>query len=348
VATSVTGRDYTDAGTGTTGTIPAFDHTADRNGDGYLTDAEYAARRAGFDARFEYESRLFQPGYGQMRFATNPAGAGVADWASDYLKRFLGSQPMADGVFLDNSSGRSPVQNVSVLEPAGDYATQFAALLAKASAALSPKWVLANSAGNYAESDKVFASVAAGMEEFLIRAQSHTFSQFQDVAAAVARRLPTGKYLVLDSLASGGDPTDGRTQLATLAYYYLLADPKQTFLMFYGGNEPSTSWTRHYSKAVEVNVGQPLGTWSVRQTGADPANTRLKYTVVQRQYENGLVLWKGVSNALGVGQGTTADNTATTVQLGGLYRPVRADGTLGAAVSSISMRNGEGAVLIKA
>ena len=38
-------------------------------------------------------------------------------------------------------------------------------------------------------------------------------------------------YVVLDSLPTGGSPTDPRTQLATLAYYYLLADPNRTFLM---------------------------------------------------------------------------------------------------------------------
>ena len=55
---------------------PGVRRSADKNGDGYLTDAEYATRRAGYDARFVYESRLFYPYYGQMRFVTNPSSTG--------------------------------------------------------------------------------------------------------------------------------------------------------------------------------------------------------------------------------------------------------------------------------
>ena len=54
------------------------------------------------------------------------------------------------------------------------------------------------------------------------------------VAARTALRQPA-PYAVLDSLPTGGDPTDPRTELATLAEYYLLADPNNTFLDFFGG-----------------------------------------------------------------------------------------------------------------
>ncbi len=46
--------------------------------------------------------------------------------------------------------------------------------------------------------------------------------------------------------------------------------------------------------------------------------------------------------------GTMADDTATTHQLGGWYRPLRADGTLGPPVNKVTLRNGEGAVLVRA
>ena len=51
-------------------------------------------------------------------------------------------------------------------------------------------------------------------------------------------------FVVLDSHPGGGAPTDARTQLATLAYYYLLADPNTTFLDFFGGFSPGTSWCK--------------------------------------------------------------------------------------------------------
>ena len=41
------------------------------------------------DARFVYESRLFYPYYGQMRFVTNPSAPAVRHWAADYHVRLL-------------------------------------------------------------------------------------------------------------------------------------------------------------------------------------------------------------------------------------------------------------------
>jgi hypothetical protein len=152
---------------------------------------------------------------------------------------------------------------------------------------------------------------------------------------------------VLDSLATGGSPTDPRTQLATLAEYYMMADPKTTFLDFYGGQEPATSWSRHWSNAVTFDVGQPIGGWSLFASGRDPSALSLNYHVYERHYTNALVLYKPLSHTQGVrNDGKLGSNTATVHRLNGTYRPLRADGTLGSPVSSITLRNGEGAILI--
>src|SRR5581483_7538822 len=70
-ARSLLGRDYVGAGGKTEGTVPVFDADADKDGDGYLSDAEYERRAPGKDARFVYETRMPCANYGQMRFATN-------------------------------------------------------------------------------------------------------------------------------------------------------------------------------------------------------------------------------------------------------------------------------------
>ena len=46
--------------------------------------------------------------------------------------------------------------------------------------------------------------------------------------------------------------------------------------------------------------------------------------------------------------GGLAGATATTHALGGNYRLLNADGSLGPIITSITLRNGEGAILIKA
>jgi hypothetical protein len=49
-----------------------------------------------------------------------------------------------------------------------------------------------------------------------------------------------------------------------------------------------------------------------------------------------------------VGEGTLDNATVTAVPLGGSYRQVNSDGSVGPVVTAISLRNGEGVVLIKA
>ncbi|MBA4062701.1 MAG: hypothetical protein C0501_03150 [Isosphaera sp.] len=344
------GRDYVGASGAAAGTIPAFDAAADRDGDGYLNDAEYAGRRAGMDARFVYESRLFYPFYGQMRFVTNPSGTAVRRWAAEYHNRLLDAQPLADGLFLDNAHGRLPFPGVSVLEPTAGYAADSGALVAALSRGIGSRWVLANTAGGGTTTGNAVAAGAGGaFEEFAVRPLQANWAEVGDLANLVAGRLASGtRYLVLDSSPAGGSPTDPRTQVSALAYYYLLADPDRTFLMFFGGSNPSSSWTEHWSPAAAVDVGRPTGAMTVFATGTDPANSALTYRVLAREYGNARVLYKPLSYATGRPEGTTAGNTATTHALGGSYRAVNANGTLGPVVTAVTLRNGEGAVLVRA
>lgn len=343
------GRDYVRANGGSSGIIPAFDYIADKDHDGYLNDTEYASRTAGKDARFVYESRLFYPYYGQMRFVTNPSASAVRKWAAEYHVKLMNANPLADGVFVDNAHGKVPFTGTSVLEPTTTFSADSGAMVAAVNRAIAPRWVASNTAGSTTEGTAIAAGSAAAFEEFLLRPLNSNWSEVGDAANLVALRLNASgsPYVVLDSLPTGGSPTDPRTQLATLAYYYLVADPDRTMLMFFGGFSPSSSWTQHWSQAAAVNVGKPKGTMQTFATGTDPMSPTLAYKVFSRSYDNALVLYKPLSYAQGKGEGTLNDATATTHPLGGNYRRVNADGTLGSAISSISLRNGEGAVLIK-
>jgi hypothetical protein len=347
---TVFGRDYVGANGGVTGVIPAFDYAADANGDGYLNDAEYATRATGSNARFVYESRLFYPFYGQMRFVTNPSDPNVRRWAADYHVRLLSGNPLADGVFVDNATGRVPFPGVSVLESTASFSLDSGSLMAAISRAIQPKWVLANTAGGGADAAPIAAGSAGVIEEFLLRPMQANWSEVGDAVNLINSRLAPGgaPYLVIDTHPAGGSPTDARTQLAALAYYYLVADPERTFLMFFGGANPASTWTQHWSPAAAVDVGAPTGAMRVFATGIDPLSPSLTYRVFARDYANGLVLYKPLSYRAGIGEGTRNNQTATTHQLGGSYRVVNATGTLGPVVTSITLRNGEGAVLIRA
>ena len=97
-----------------------------------------------------------------------------------------------------------------------------------------------------------------------------------------------------------------------------------------------------------MNVGKPTGTMQLFATGTDPFSPSLTYKVFSRTYDNALVLYKPLSYAQGLGEGTLNLQTATTHALGGSYRQVNADGSLGPVITSITLMNGQGAVLVKA
>ncbi len=348
VATTILGDDYTDSNGTSSGVIPAFDWALDTNHTGYLDPAQYAiAAAAGYDARFAYQSRFFS--YGPMRFDTNPGDAAFRAWAANYEVQNLNNNPLAAGLFMDNSTGIAPTAAGGFVEPLNSYASDYGTLLYEIGRAIEPKWILANTSGGGSNANPTVQAVQGYFEEFGIRALAQNYPQFESLAQTVANRAALASpssYAVLDSYPQGGSPTDPRTELATLAYYYLLADPNTTFLDYDGGYNPSGPWSQHWFPAMNADIGQPTGSWSLFASGADPANTSLTYHVYQRSFTNGLVLYKPLSYGNGV-TGTLADATATTQALGGTYYPVQADGTLGAPITSITLRNGEGAILIK-
>jgi hypothetical protein len=329
VVNRILGADYVNAHGSTSGVIPA----------------------AG-TAQFAYQTRLFYASYGQMRFATNPSNPYFRQWAIDYTQRYLASHPFTAGLFVDNSGGNPIVSQNQVAESIASYTADYGSLLNAIGKAIAPNWLMANTSGSGLGSDPVVSGSPAYFEEFALRPLSGSYQQFEDLAALVAHRAALqspAPFAILDALPAGGSPTDARTQIATLAEYYLLADPNRTFLDPFGGYAPATSWGQHFFNAITYDVGQPLGTWSLFASGVDPNDSRFTYRIYERQYSNALVLYKPLSSTSNASAtGSTSNNTATWHQLGGTYRALQADGTLGPPITSITLRNGEGAILIKA
>ncbi len=351
VARTILGRDYVGARGTDSGTIPAFDSTADTDRNGYLSDTEYRNRRAGFDARFEYESRLFYPNYGQMRFMVNPSSAAIKQWNVEYHLKFLQQNPQADGLFIDNSHGKLPFVGTPVLEPVASFTQEFAALIGAITKAVAPKWTVSNTAGSIEEGDPVTRASTAAFEEFALRPNTSSWATVRDIADLLARRLNSDNpspYVILDTYSGNAVAVnDPRSQMASLAYYYLLADPDKTFLMFNGGQEPAAPWQSVFVPAATVDVGRPTGAMTTWMTGLDPESPALTYQVLRREYANAVVLHKPLSYKIATGTGTRSDATATTHDLGGNFRRLNPDGSRGPLIASITLRGGEGAVLMR-
>jgi hypothetical protein len=348
VVNTILGNDYVHANGGTSGVIPVFDYALDTSHVGYLTPAQYViAEKAGDFAQFAYQSRLFYPSYGQMRFATDVSNPQFKQWAVLYSYEYLNDNPLADGLFVDNSISKLSISPGSVRESITNYSVDYGAVLEAIDKKIAPRWILANTAGAGTAAAPLIEDGVSWMEEFGLRPLASNSSQFIDTANLIQSRLALSRtdYAVIDTYPAGGSPTDSRTEIAELAEYYLVAN-SQSFVMFNGGYAPASAWNQHWTNAVNFNVGKPLGTWSIFATGPDPESPALTYTVFERKYQNALVLYKPLSYSSKYGSGTLDDDTATTFKLNGTYRPLNADGTLGAPITKITLLNGEGAILV--
>lgn len=285
--------------------------------------------------------------YGSGRYAVNPTAA-FGQWAADYHRRYLDSNPLASGLFVDNSWG-SPLVGFSqsdIVESLSSFAAGYRSAVQAVNQAIAPRWVIMNTAGGGA--NNLLPASPAYYEEFLLRPLAQNWWDFQDRATWVPdwqSKTSPPPYGVLDCRPDGGSPTDGRTQLAALCYYYLLADPVYNFLDFFGGSNPESAWSEHWCPAVTFNVGSPQGSWILFASGPDPSSSGKTYKVFGRTYTNALVLYKPISADQFGGSGVLSDSSVTTHDLGGTFSPVHADGTLGSSVTSISLRNGEGVIL---
>ncbi|MCL5105173.1 MAG: fibronectin type III domain-containing protein [Armatimonadetes bacterium] len=150
-------------------------------------------------------------------------------------------------------------------------------------------------------------------------------------------------------------PADlGRARIHYLAFHYMGQQP-YIYLGFRGfGYRDVWNWAPNefdWFAACEANVGNAVdGLYKAAKSGSDP--TGQSYTIYTRRYTNALIVcrpkinWNhdnygdntGVAFAL---PSYTTSSGATSNQ----YKPLRVDGTLGSAVTQVTLRQPESAIL---
>ena len=176
---------------------------------------------------------------------------------------------------------------------------------------------------------------------------------------AIIRQTRGGGRRVLGARdTANGTAGSDRGKLFTLGLYYLLHNAG-TYYMYETASGHAlaghvSTWA--YNPAVEFNIGQPtylpagtpdfeskMGTrehWFFA-AGPDPYVPALTYRVLARRFSGALVLVKMLP------LGSVDDSRSTTVHpLGGSYRPLRADGTLGTPITHAAIRNNEALILV--
>jgi hypothetical protein len=146
---------------------------------------------------------------------------------------------------------------------------------------------------------------------------------------------PKGNY------ASSGD----RLQMWELASYYMVVGKSPDGLYFHMvAPNWQTPLTDYWLPALEANIGHPVSARSEKAQGTDP--TGQPYTIYQRDFDRALVL---IRSQRGWGTQNYKDATAVEVSLpsGETWLPLKADGTLGASVTKVKLRNSESLILVK-
>jgi hypothetical protein len=365
----LSGRDYAASGYTQSGTTPAFDYAADLDSDGYLTDAEYATRATGKNARFAYEGRIPSQ-YGVQRMLMRYSQQAPVDWLAAHDAELMTANPTYNGIFMDNSIGVIKISQSYIIEPIASSPTEYGLALnaawkaMPAHATMGQRWIMPNVAGStdQAIADMVvfvpsyfmeFGYRAVGTSGSLGTSWTSFDGMVNQVASwqSVASPEPLGFIdtdVFPDLSANMSNPI---YLMAALCYHYMIKSAG-TYHMYWGGRNPSESWRNKWFLAAQYNVGQPTGALSVMATGTDPDTSvaaNLTYKVYSRQYGNALILLKPLSyTSPNTGAYTPASGTThslTALNAAG-YKPVSADGTLGSTITSITLENGQGAILI--
>lgn len=307
--------------------------------------------RGGHDAAHRVQVKIWD----SMRFAINPGDAGQRAYQTDRLQRVAQNE---DGVFLDEFGGGMN----GVSKPSDEFATPAAymasetELITKVHEAIKPRFLLINIGEYWNAADSALVVAGGGVH---LERTNYPFTdalpgRWTQIDHLLAQNVYT-EFVTLwsytdwltpksfPSFQSGmySSPLE-RGQIMQLASYYMAvpADPSRLSLdqQNMWNVRPDTVWM----PAVEADVGHPREARHSLAAGTDAAGQ--KYRIYARDFDNAYVVIRPKSDWR---PQIYADSTGIVVPLPAPMRPLHRDGTFGAPVSSVTLRNVEAAILFK-
>jgi len=290
------------------------------------------------------------------RWLINPSDPGARAYTIDRYRRLVQG---TDGVFIDEASSGDIIPRVrgSVEFAQGGYEADYTSLLAAVKREIGGKTIMLNTAEYMKDFDRANA-VAAGavhLELFNNPLKTQMLERWRwveellslGVAVDLASPYPASWADQHSSeYPKGNYATSGqRLRMWELASYYMVVGAKPDGLYFHlKAPDWQTPFANYWLPAIEANIGHPVGPRSEKAQGVDP--TGQPYTIYQRDFDRALVL---IRAQRGWDVQNYRDATAVEVALptGESWYPLKADGTLGAAVTSVKLRNSESLILVK-
>jgi hypothetical protein len=290
------------------------------------------------------------------RYLINPADPGARAYTVDRYVRVVQGE---EGVFIDEASSGDIMKRAKLgveLDPT-QYQTAYTSLLAEMKKAFGSKVIMLNTAEYTGDFDRANAAAAGAVHLELFNnpmssSMPGRWKWVEDLLAMGVKVDMVSPYAAKwaddhpAQYPKGNYPTSGqRLNMWLLASYYMVVGQSPEGLFFHPlGPDWDTPFAQYWFKGLEANIGHPTGPRSILAKGTDP--TGKGYTVYQRDFGRALVL---IRPQQGWDSQSYLDATAVELTLpsGEVWLPLRADGTLGAAVTKVKLRNSESLVIVK-
>ncbi|UCH33719.1 MAG: DUF11 domain-containing protein [Armatimonadota bacterium] len=336
--------------------VPGWDSANDANGDG-VRDTN---SNPGATAIFRYQSRVSV--YWLKTYYPYMGDANYRSWFASYAKEVVeagigGSAHHYDSLFLDDAfeyfwlhnvqSGSSTIENA-----AATWVDDSIALLTAVKATVGPdKIVFLNTSERTSETTERFIDAVDG---FLGESYINFGACPRRRLDAVVDRDARGKHSLVHASHSLINDDAERTMMFSLAAFYLMKGERTHYRFGMDGRGPEPNhFHDHFYGAIEYDVGQPKGPYYVLHQEDDPSSNDpwgIAY-MYAREYDNILAVtvpmpswdstfipsYTAALPSYATGQGTS-----------NRYQRMRSDATIEAtAIAQITLRNGEGALLVK-
>ncbi|MEP7087882.1 MAG: hypothetical protein ABI884_11290, partial [Gemmatimonadota bacterium] len=323
----------------------------------YASNTSYALENAFLHkagAAHDSAGRIVITIWGSKRWVVNPADAGARNYQVGRFQRITSTE---DGAFVDecaNILGQIPASLEYPNET--DMQAPQTAMFAAIKSALGSKTLMLNTAEYTTAFDRANALAAGAVHlEGMNNAFHSGIPQIWQWVEGLANQgvlvdfvtLYTSTYAnsIPNSFPHGNQATGaGRMKMWELASYYMVVPSNPANITLQLENSWALPYSSLWLRAQEANVGHPLGARVQASRGIDPLGQT--YAVYTRDMDRALVVMR-INQ--GWGAHSYVDGTAVTIPLPSTdqWLPLNADGTLGAAVTSVTLRNVEAAILVK-
>lgn len=290
-----------------------------------------------------------------QRWIINPADAGSRAYQVDRFVRLTAGE---GGAFVDEASSDMTGHTSGTQEfpHPSDFEAPQTATFAAIKQALGSKMLMLNTAEYVTPFDRanLIAAGAAHLERMNNAFFSGIAQRWEWVESLMNQGVVvdfvttySSRYVntIPSTFPHGNSATSAqRMKMWELASYYMVVPSSPEKLALQLENEWNAPYSSLWIRAQEANIGHPVSARVLASHGTDPLGQ--SYALYTRDMDKALVIMR-VNQ--GWGSHSYTDGTAVTIPLPTTdqWVPLNADGTLGSPVTSVTLRNVEGAILLK-